>query len=267
MLRATAYRHLPTIGGRLGAPMVPRSLLNAQPKTPFVSPGFNHLRAAGTLLPHMPTAPTNAPAVKGSVLLTPASARSLGDISMCGSVSRCFSSRAKEIGAMETIATVLPKLNSMRFARMPNRIDLDNFITALFCLAFFWGGSTGTANGNMFADIALHDTYFVVGHFHFIAVVSVAAGALKGITHWSNHFISPFSNSFVRNPMTFLAAASTAVFASGLFASMHAWGLEGHCRRVYDYTDTSNAPIIGTVLALCANISAVMTVYWLINSI
>ena len=58
----------------------------------------------------------------------------------------------------------------------------------LYCLAFFLlfgiGGLTGLFLSSLATDVPLHDTYFVVAHFHFVMVGSVITAFLGGLHYW-----------------------------------------------------------------------------------
>merc|ERR1712225_205940 len=71
----------------------------------------------------------------------------------------------------------------------------------LFLLMFTIGGSTGVILGNAAVDLALHDTYYVVAHFHFVLSLGAVIGLLSGIMFFqekilgSNNFL-PSSSSY-----------------------------------------------------------------------
>ncbi|WP_182995422.1 cytochrome c oxidase subunit I [Pelobium manganitolerans] len=98
---------------------------------------------------------------------------------------------------------------------------------------FISGGLTGIWLGNASLDINLHDTYFVVAHFHLVMGSAAIFGMLAGIYHW---FPKMFGR--VMNPrLGYLHFWLTFVAAYFVFFPMHFMGLDGVPRRYYAFTE------------------------------
>merc|ERR1712137_690004 len=72
-------------------------------------------------------------------------------------------------------------------------------IFALIFLVLFTLGSTGVILGNAAVDVALHDTYYVVAHFHFVLSLGAVISICIGVLYFQEIFIVcfPFYISFV----------------------------------------------------------------------
>ncbi len=111
------------------------------------------------------------------------------------------------------------------------------FTTAnLFALGviaeFLVGGTTGIVNGSAAADIYVHDTYFVVAHFHYTLVPAVLFAGFAGLYYW-------FPKMFGRLMSEALGQVhfwTTTIFFNVTFLPQLALGLHGHHRRVADPT-------------------------------
>ncbi|MGY3053960.1 cytochrome c oxidase subunit 1 [Pedobacter sp. UYEF25] len=98
---------------------------------------------------------------------------------------------------------------------------------------FISGGLTGIWLGNASLDITLHDTYFVVAHFHLVMGSAAIFGMLAGVYHW-------FPKMFGRmmNPkLGYLHFWFTFIAAYMVFFPMHFLGLDGVPRRYYAFTE------------------------------
>jgi cytochrome c oxidase subunit 1 len=131
---------------------------------------------------------------------------------------------------------------------IPSAVKVFNYLTTLWkgslvltpamlfaiglVSTFITGGVTGIILADSALDIMLHDTYFVVAHFHIVMGMSAVFGMFAGVYHW-------FPKMFGRMLNTRLGYAHfwvTLVGAYGVFFPMHFVGLAGAPRRYYDYS-------------------------------
>ena len=115
------------------------------------------------------------------------------------------------------------------------------FTTAmLFCIGFvsmfISGGLTGIFLGNSTIDIQMHDTYFVVAHFHIVMGIAAFFGMFAGIYHWYPKMFSRFMNETLGK----IHFWGTMIGAYAIFWPMHYLGLAGVPRRYYKF-DTFEA--------------------------
>ncbi len=130
---------------------------------------------------------------------------------------------------------------------VPSAIKVFNWLTTLwrgnlrftpgmlfaigFVSMFISGGLTGIFLGNSTLDIQLHDTLFVVAHFHIVMGVSGMLGMFCGIYHWFPKMFGRYMN----NTMSYIHFWVTFTGAYLIFWPMHYEGLAGLPRRYLDY--------------------------------
>jgi cytochrome c oxidase subunit I len=105
-----------------------------------------------------------------------------------------------------------------------------------FVSMFISGGLTGIFLGNSTIDIQLHDTYFVVAHFHIVMGVAAFFGMFAGIYHWYPKMFGRFMNETLGK----LHFWVTMVGAYAIFWPMHYTGIAGVPRRYFSF-DTFEA--------------------------
>jgi cytochrome c oxidase subunit 1 len=104
-----------------------------------------------------------------------------------------------------------------------------------FIVIFVAGGLTGVMLAAVPLDLQLHDTYFVVAHFHYVLIGGALFPLLGAILYW-------LPKVYGRMPSERLGRWSFAVTFLGFnvtFFPMHLLGLAGMPRRVYTYLPTS----------------------------
>jgi cytochrome c oxidase subunit 1 len=126
---------------------------------------------------------------------------------------------------------------------VPSAIKVFNWLTTLwrgsirftpatlfaigFVSLFISGGLTGIFLGNSTIDIHLHDTMFVVAHFHIVMGVASMFGMFAGVYHWFPKMFGRYLNS----TLGYIHFWVTLIGAYLIFWPMHYQGLAGIPRR------------------------------------
>ena len=104
----------------------------------------------------------------------------------------------------------------------------------LFALSFLpmfgIGGLTGLPLGVGASDIHLHDTYYVIGHFHYVVAPGTLFALFAGIYYW----FPKATGRKLSESLGKLHFWTSLVFMNGVFMPMFIQGLAGVSRRMYD---------------------------------
>jgi len=168
---------------------------------------------------------------------------------------------------------------------IPSAVKVFNYLTTLWkgslvltpammfaiglVSTFITGGVTGIILADSALDIAIHDTYFVVAHFHIVMGMSAVFGMFAGVYHWFPKMFGRMMNM----RLGFVHFWITIVGAYGVFFPMHFVGIAGAPRRYYDYSvygefDVNSYDMImdlNVIITVFAILSALGQVLFLFN--
>jgi len=116
---------------------------------------------------------------------------------------------------------------------------------------FLIGGLTGVPLALPAFDIHVHDSAFVVGHFHYVLGMAVSLAAFSGIYFWYPKMFGRMMNEPLGKIHFFL----TFLFMNGTFYLMHILGARGFPRRLadpYDYETFANLQPMNQFMSICA---------------
>jgi len=130
-----------------------------------------------------------------------------------------------------------------------------------FISMFVVGGLSGVMLGSVPIDIHVHDTYFVVAHFHYVLFGGSVFGIYAGIYHW----FPKMTGRMLNETWGKIHFALTLIGFNLCFFPMHILGLQGMPRRVAQY-DPQFAEI-NLICSIGAFILALSTIPFIINAV
>jgi cytochrome c oxidase subunit 1 len=131
-----------------------------------------------------------------------------------------------------------------------------------FLSSFLIGGLTGVMVASVPFDIHVHDTYFIVGHFHYVLFGGGVLGLFAGVYHW----FPKMTGRMMNEPLGIAHFILTFIGLNLTFLPMHPLGTHGMNRRIalYDpiYQDLNVLVTIGSYILAVSTLPFIVNAIW-----
>ncbi|MBI1977775.1 MAG: cbb3-type cytochrome c oxidase subunit I [Candidatus Omnitrophica bacterium] len=133
-----------------------------------------------------------------------------------------------------------------------------------FVSMFVIGGLSGIFMASTAVDIFIHDTYFIVGHIHYVLFGGSMFAAFAGLNYWFPKMFGRILDDLLGK----IHFVGTFIFFNCTFFPMHILGIGGHMRRIYDpmqYAHLQHLQPINVFITISAFLLGVWQIFLVIN--